>query len=215
MNHHIFKTVLCFSLLFAVPTLSHADNHWQFQNNKHYRIISSAESMSAEQQRIEVVEVFAYSCNHCFNFETYLDQFEKSKADYIDFKKMPVVFNDAYKTHARIYYTAESLGNLDVMHRKIFKAMHLDRKSLTDENEIYQLFAEQGISKQQFLSRFRSFTVESKVNRAQRLTSKYKIRSTPTMVINGKYTANGPAVRTFEDMLAVAKELAEREFLSQ
>ena len=215
MNHHIFKTVLCFSLLFAVPTLSHADNHWQFQNNKHYRIISTAENMSAEQQRIEVVEVFAYSCNHCFNFETYLDQFEKSKADYIDFKKMPVVFNDAYKTHARIYYTAESLGNLDVMHRKIFKAMHLDRKSLTDENEIYQLFAEQGISKQQFLSRFRSFTVESKVNRAQRLTSKYKIRSTPTMVINGKYTANGPAVKTFEDMLAVAKELAEREFLSQ
>jgi len=215
MNHHIFKTVLCFSLLFAVPTLSHADNHWQFENNKHYRIISTAESMSAEQQRIEVVEVFAYSCNHCFNFETYLDQFEKTKADYIDFKKMPVVFNDAYKTHARIYYTAESLGNLDVMHRKIFKAMHLDRKSLTDENEIYQLFAEQGISKQQFLNRFRSFTVESKVNRAQRLTSKYKIRSTPTMVINGKYTANGPAVRTFEDMLAVAKELAEREFLSQ
>jgi thiol:disulfide interchange protein DsbA len=171
--------------------------------------------MSAAKERIEVVEVFAYSCNHCFNFETYLDQFEKSKADYIDFKKMPVVFNDAYKTHARIYYTAESLGNLDVMHKKVFKAMHLDRKSLIDENEIYQLFAEQGISKQQFLSRFRSFTVESKVNRAQRLTSKYKIRSTPTIVINGKYTANGPAVRTFEDMLAVAKELAEREFLSQ
>ncbi len=215
MNHHIFKTVLCFSLLFTVPTLSHADNHWQFQNNKHYRIIPTAENMSAAKERIEVVEVFAYSCNHCFNFETYLDQFEKSKADYIDFKKMPVVFNDAYKTHARIYYTAESLGNLDVMHKKVFKAMHLDRKSLIDENEIYQLFAEQGISKQQFLSRFRSFTVESKVNRAQRLTSKYKIRSTPTIVINGKYTANGPAVRTFEDMLAVAKELAEREFLSQ
>ena len=215
MNNSIFKTVLFFSLLFCVLSLSYADNHWQFQNNKHYRTLSLAENMSAEQQRIEVVEVFAYSCNHCFNFETYLDQFEKSKADYIDFKKMPVVFNDAYKTHARIYYTAESLGNLDVMHRKVFKAMHLDRKSLIDENEIYQLFAEQGISKQQFLSRFRSFTVESKVKRAQRLTSKYKIRSTPTMVINGKYTANGPAVKTFEDMLAVTKELAEREFLSQ
>jgi hypothetical protein len=35
------------------------------------------------------------------------------------------------------------------------------------------------------------------------------------MVINGKYTANGPAVKTFEDMLAVVKELAEREFLSK
>ena len=215
MNKSIFKAVLCCSLLFSVQSLVHSDNHWQFQNNKHYRTLSTVENMSAGKERIKVVEVFAYSCNHCFNFETYLDQFEKTKADYIDFKKMPVVFNDAYKTHARIYYTAESLGNLDVMHRKVFKAIHLDRKSLIDENEIYQLFAEQGISKQQFLSRFRSFTVESKVNRAQRLTSKYKIRSTPTIVINEKYTTNGPAVRTFEDMLAVAKVLAEREFLSQ
>ena len=83
MNNSIFKTVLFFSLLFCVPSLSYADNHWQFQNNKHYRTLSIAENMSAEQQRIEVVEVFAYSCNHCFNFETYLDQFEKNKADYI------------------------------------------------------------------------------------------------------------------------------------
>ena len=191
------------------------DNHWQFENNKHYRTLSLAENLSIEEERVEVLEVFAYSCNHCFNFETYLDQFEKSKADYIDFKKMPVVFNDQYKIHARIYYTAESLGNLDVMHREVFKAMHLDRKSLVDENEIFKLFEKQGVTRQQFFSRFRSFTVESKVNRAQRLTSKYKIRSTPTMVINGKYIANGPATRTFEDMLAVSKELAEREFLSR
>ncbi len=202
---------ICFVL---TPFTVLPDNHWQFENNKHYRTLSLAENLSIEEERVEVLEVFAYSCNHCFNFETYLDQFEKSKADYIDFKKMPVVFNDQYKMHARIYYTAESLGNLDVMHREVFKAMHLDRKSLVDENEIFKLFEKQGVTRQQFFSRFRSFTVESKVNRAQRLTSKYKIRSTPTMVINGKYTANGPATRTFEDMLAVSKELAEREFLS-
>lgn len=202
---------ICFVL---TPFTVLPDNHWQFENNKHYRTLSLAENLSIEEERVEVLEVFAYSCNHCFNFETYLDQFEKSKADYIDFKKMPVVFNDQYKIHARIYYTAESLGNLDVMHREVFKAMHLDRKSLVDENEIFKLFEKQGVTRQQFFSRFRSFTVESKVNRAQRLTSKYKIRSTPTMVINGKYIANGPATRTFEDMLAVSKELAEREFLS-
>jgi hypothetical protein len=45
------------------------------------------------------------------------------------------------------------------------------------------------------------------------LTRKYKIRSTPTLVINGKYTANGTAVKTFEDMLAVTKELAQKEYM--
>ena len=128
---------------------------------------------------------------------------------------MPVVYSEAYKMHARIYYTAESLGKLDVMHLEVFKAIHLDRKRLMNEKEIYELFEKHGVSKNQFENRFRSFTVESKLNRAERLTKKYKIRSTPTLVINGKFAANGPAIRTLEEMLLVTKELAQREHLKK
>ena len=125
---------------------------------------------------------------------------------------MPVIFNDAYKMHARIYYTAESLGNLDVMHSEFYRAIHLDRKMLMDEDEIFTLFEKHGVTVEEFQSRFRSFTVESKINRAQPLTRKYKIRSTPSMIVNGKYIATGPATRTFEDMIAVSKHLAEMEY---
>ena len=38
------------------------------------------------------------------------------------------------------------------------------------------------------------------------------IRSTPTLVINGKFAANGPSIRTLDEMLAVTKELAQREY---
>ena len=196
-------------------TIGYADNHSIYQEGRHYKKLGLAEKVVSEDNRVEVLEVFAYSCNHCFNFEPYLDQFNLSKADYIDVVKMPVIFNDAYKMHARIYYTAESLGNLDVMHTEVYRAIHLDRKMLMDEDEIFALFNKHGVTEQEFQSRFRSFTVESKINRAQRLTRKYKIRSTPSIIINGKYLANGPSTRTFEDMIAVSKELAGREFLSK
>jgi hypothetical protein len=32
------------------------------------------------------------------------------------------------------------------------------------------------------------------------------------MIVNGKYIATGPATRTFEDMIAVSKHLAEMEY---
>ncbi|MBC8225628.1 MAG: thiol:disulfide interchange protein DsbA/DsbL [Gammaproteobacteria bacterium] len=204
-----------FFILFLSIIPIEAQNEWKFENNKHYRTLPLAEGVASLNDEIEVIEVFAYSCNHCFNFETNIELFEKTKAQYIDFKRMPVVFNEAYKMHARMYYTAESLGILDVMHNKIFKAFHLDRKQMNTEAEIFKLFSEQGISKEQFENRFRSFTVESKVNRAERLTRKYKIRSTPTMVVNGKYTSNGPSTRTFEDMIAVTRELALKEYSSK
>ena len=197
---------------FLFLSIGYADDHLIFEEGRHYKTLGLAERIVAEDNRIEVLEVFAYSCNHCFNFEPYLDQFDGSKADYIDVVKMPVIFNDAYKMHARIYYTAESLGNLDVMHTEFYRAIHLDRKMLMDEDEIFALFEKHGVTEEEFQSRFRSFTVESKINRAQRLTRKYKIRSTPSMIVNGKYIANGPGTRTFEDMIAVSKHLAEMEY---
>ncbi len=200
------------SLVFVVSPNS-AQNQWKYEEDKHYRILPLAENVRIENDKVEVLEVFAYSCNHCFNFETSLEQFEKNKANYINFVRMPVVYSEAYKMHARIYYTAESLGKLNSMHLEVFKAIHLNRKRLMNEKEIYELFEKHGVSKNQFESRFRSFTVESKINRAERLTKKYKIRSTPTLVINGKFAANGPSIRTLEEMLLVTKELAQREYL--
>ena len=35
--------------------------------------------MRIENDKVEVLEVFAYSCNHCFNFESNLEAFEKNK----------------------------------------------------------------------------------------------------------------------------------------
>ena len=200
------------SLVF-VASPNTAQNQWRYEENKHYRILPLAENVRIENDKVEVLEVFAYSCNHCFNFESNLEQFEKNKASYINFVRMPVVYSEEYKMHARIYYTAESLGKLDSMHIEIFKAIHLNRKRLMNETEIYELFEKHGVSKNQFENRFRSFTVESKLNRAERLTKKYKIRSTPTLVINGKFAANGPSIRTLEEMLLVTKELAQREYL--
>ena len=131
-------------------TIGYADDHLIFEEGRHYKTLGLAERIVAEDNRVEVLEVFAYSCNHCFNFEPYLDQFDGSKADYIDVVKMPVIFNDAYKMHARIYYTAESLGNLDVMHTEFYRAIHLDRKMLMDEDEIFTLFEKHGVKKKSF-----------------------------------------------------------------
>ena len=116
--HLILASTLFFTAAFA-------DDHMIYEEGRHYKSLGLAEKVVAEDNRVEVLEVFAYSCNHCFNFEPYLDQFDRSKADYVDVVKMPVIFNDAYKMHARIYYTAESLGNLDVMHTEVYSHIQI------------------------------------------------------------------------------------------
>ncbi|MEE3173210.1 MAG: DsbA family protein, partial [Pseudomonadota bacterium] len=74
------------------------------------------------------------------------------------------------------------------------------------------LFAEHGIGQEDFERAFNSFSVRTKVNQAEKRMQDYQIRSTPNMVVNGKYLiATGQAVTTQQEMLEVVNFLVEKE----
>ena len=57
-----------------------------------------------------------------------------------------------------------------------------------------------------------SFSVRTKVNQAEKRMQDYQIRSTPNMVVNGKYLiTTGENVPTQEAMLEVVNFLVEKE----
>jgi thiol:disulfide interchange protein DsbA len=97
------------------------------------------------------------------------------------------------------------------VHHAIFTEMHVNKKMLTSEAEIMNFIDRQGISTDDFRKTFRSFAVESKLNRAKNLTWRYQIQSVPLLVINGAYLTTGKGIKNFDDMLAVADELIARE----
>ena len=47
--------------------------------------------------------------------------------------------------------------------------------------------------------------------RADELNRRYRISSVPTIIVNGKYTTDGPMVGSYEEMLQLVDELAAAE----
>jgi len=125
--------------------------------------------------------------------------------------RLPVMWNPTNQIHARMFYTAEALGKLDQVHEAIFRAIHRDKQTLTTEASIQEFLLDYGISEQEFNDTFRSFAIESKLQRAKNLTQRYRIQSVPLLVTNGKYLTQGSEVNNFEEMLAVTDELVDRE----
>jgi thiol:disulfide interchange protein DsbA len=121
------------------------------------------------------------------------------------------MWNPTNQIHARMFYTAEALGKLDQVHEAVFRAIHRDKQTLTTEASIREFLLDYGISEQEFNDTFRSFAVESKLQRAKNLTQRYRIQSVPLLVTNGKYLTQGSEVNNFEEMLAVTDELVDRE----
>jgi thiol:disulfide interchange protein DsbA len=97
------------------------------------------------------------------------------------------------------------------MNSAIFRAIHIENRRLTDEADIEKLFGEFGVSAQDFRNTWKSFAVENQMQRARSLTQKYRVKSVPLLVINGKYTTEGPEIRSHDDLLAVTEELVQRE----
>ncbi|MDB3909211.1 thiol:disulfide interchange protein DsbA/DsbL [Gammaproteobacteria bacterium] len=165
-----------------------------------------------DSSKVEVLEAFWYGCSHCFRFEPLIANWEATAGEDVDFVRFPAMWNALMEVHAQVYYTAEAMDALDIVHEPVFNAINIEGNRLQNENQIGALFAEYGISEDDFSKAFNSFTVRTKVNQAKQRMQAYEIRSTPNMIVNGKYlVTTGETVRTQADMLEVVDFLVEKE----
>ena len=184
----------------------------RFEAGKHYRVLTPTQPTSSPPDQVEVAEVFWYGCPHCYSFEPFLAKWQETAPSYINFVRIPAVWNDRLRMHARAFYVAEALDKLDEIHTPLFRAMHVENKSLATEDELAAFFAAHGVDEDEFRDHFRSFDiVETKLRRADTLNRRYGVQSVPAIVINGKYVTDGEMAGGYETLIAIIEELAAAE----
>lgn len=200
------------ALLMLVPFFAVSGvNAAQLQEGTTHLAIVPPQPTSTEEGKIEVVEIFSYGCSHCHRFESMLERWLKNKPDNVEFVRLPAIFNGTLALYARAFYTAEALGVLDQIHLPFFEAIHLQKRRMNSEEEIAQLFVENGVEREKFEKAFRSFAVEAKVRRAAELGKRYGVRATPSMVVNGKYITDPGKTNGFRGMIETVNALVEQE----
>lgn len=183
-----------------------------FVEGKNYTRLSPTQPTSSSPDVVEVDEFFMYSCPHCYNLEPYVEGWLEDKPAYVNFVRVPTTWDDYRKLHARAYYAEQALGKVDEMHMPFFQEIHVNGNLLDTPEKIADFFSKFGVSRKDFDSVFESFKVNIDVNRADELVRRYRVDSTPTFIINGKYRtdvgmAGGQPEKLFEliDALAAAE----------
>lgn len=163
--------------------------------------------------KVEVVEVFSYACIHCAHFEPLLSQWQAKKMPKgARLELVPTAFGGVGDNFARAYYAAEALGVLASTHDDLFRAVHEERQFQTGSlDEIADYFAKQGVDRSKFLAAMSSPETDAKLDKVREFTMAANIQGTPTLVINGKYTAMTTTERGFEGQLATAEFLIAKE----
>src|SRR5690349_15386894 len=119
--------------------------------------------------KVEVTEFFWYGCPHCFALEPFINSWLKNKPADVVFKRVPT-YNDAWAPMVVLYYTLEAMGVVDQYHSKVFDAIHKDHVNLNNKTKRDEWLKANGIDPAKFAEVEKSFTVNTKVNRARQLT---------------------------------------------
>lgn len=158
--------------------------------------------------KIEVLEFFWYGCIHCYNLEPKLDVWLKTLPRDVQFRRVPAVLSDRWGHDATIFYAFEAMGLLDKLHRPFFEAIHVNRLRTDNAAALNAWLEKQGLDPKKVNEVARSFGVQSKVKRAIRLTSDYRIEGTPAMAVHGRYTvpASDAMLDTVNQLVAAVRK---------
>lgn len=207
MRNTSMKTVAGIFLL-ALAFGGHAQ---QYEAGVHYQPLP-VPVQTANNDAIEVVEVFSYACVHCYNFDPLLATWVAQHGSGVDFRRTPAIFNPTWEQLAQAYYTAQALGVTDRLHGALFEAIHVTGQDVRDPEVLAELFYEQAeVDPVQFAKVFASFGVRSKVQQATARGRAYRVTSVPSLIVNGKYRVDGRMAGGSAKMLDVADFLIDKE----
>lgn len=158
--------------------------------------------------KVEVLEYLWLGCPHCYALEPSMEEWQKTKPDYVEFVREAPPLNQSWENHSRGFYAAQLLGMEQEFVVAMFEAIHEKKKPMRDKKKIAALAATLGMDEAKFLSTMDSFTVEGKLKRATSMAIKSGISSVPSVIINGKYRTSSSIAGGHEGIVETINERA-------
>ena len=123
-------------------------------------------------------------------------------------RRVPVALRDEpFTAHQRLYYTLEAMEQLPALHRKVFQAIHVERRALDSAADIAAFAARQGLDGARFAEIYASPPVQARVQRARQLSAAYKIDGVPALGVQGRYFSSAALAGSPARLLVVGEHL--------
>ena len=195
---------------FALTTLPASILAQPFEEGTHYQRIGVA--VNAPEDKVEVIEAFAYPCPACRNFSPLISRWEHAAPEFVDFQRLPVPLQRGWELFALGYYTAEVMGvDSDEAHGAVFKALHEDRKRIRGIEDIAEIYSQFNVSAESFVNTAQSFAVDARMRKNRSDVGRFGIRQTPTVIVQGKWRLTPRSFESFDEMLSAIDYLVAME----
>jgi thiol:disulfide interchange protein DsbA len=215
MNTQIIRFFTLFSIFVFISCSEDKVNASDLKQEKykegvHFEILKNPSAVR-DSNKIEVVEVFWFGCNHCYALESYLTAWKRDLSSDVDFWKSHATWNEVLKIHARMFYTARALGVEKQLVPAAFNTIQTEGRRLTGNSELEYYFVGFGVEREKYKSVSSSFGVNNALKQADQRMKQWNITGVPTLIVNGKYKVSASRNIGTDGLLDVVNFLIEKE----
>ena len=182
--------------LIATVLISVSAHAAKFSEGEHYKVLDLPASSSPT-----VTEFFSFYCPHCNSFEPVVQQLKKQLPDNAKLVKVHVSFmgGNMGVPMSKAYAAMVALKAEDKMVPVMFNRIHNLQKAPKNEEELRQIFLDEGIDAKAFDSAYKGFAVDSMVRRIDKQFQNSGLRGVPAIVVNNKYLVQAPSIKSMDE----------------
>lgn len=166
--------------------------------------------VAAAGDAIEVIEFFHYGCPACYRLEPMLEAWIGKLPDDVTFRRVPALRRQAWIPLTRLYFSLEALGMLGRLHGRVYQDIHEQGLNLGNSSELLPWAGRQGVDRELLAATLDSDRTSRDVQRARDLTIAYGVRSTPSIVVDGRFLTNAEMLGDVEALLPMVDALIEK-----
>jgi thiol:disulfide interchange protein DsbA len=194
------KLIAFAATLFLTLSVSAA----QFNEGKDYTVLDLPASSSPV-----VNEFFSFYCPHCHQFEPIIKILKQSLPADAKFQKTHVSFmgGNMGVPMSKAYATMLMLKEEDKMVPVMFRRIHDLNAAPRNEDELRQMFLDEGVDAKKFDSAYKGFAVDSMVRRFDKQFKDSGLRGVPAIVVNNKYHVQTGAIKSNQQLAELVNYL--------
>ncbi len=194
---------------------------------RNYVLLNPVQPTHVPAGKVEVLEVFSYSCPYCNRFQPVIEELERNLPSNAQMAFLPASFSAAedMPMFQRAFFAAQTLGVASQAHQAIFDAVWKTgelavvdpatnrlKSALPTIEDAARCYARiTGIKPEDFLRAARSFAVEVKMRSADAQIIAMQVPGTPCLVVNGKYRIELDTLSSTDDVIGIVRFLVSKE----
>lgn len=207
MHLHSVTTYCFILLLAALGTVAQAQPRPMVEGSNFEAIVPPI-ATEAAADIIEVVDVFWYGCPVCQEFEPMMTYWGGQIRGDLVMRRIPAVWNEVMRSHARLYFTAQQLEVVDKAHPAAFRHIHDAKQALSTPAQIRAFFATLGIAEEDFERAWNSPEVAAALDKAEEFTAAAGLNRLPTLVVNGRFrVVRNQSVNELQELVITTNQL--------